>query len=338
MMTGVLETSLRGSYTPLYASPQQRGGSPPDPRDDVHAIGVIGYHMMTGRLTDAPGIDAIDDLRDAGASENLTAIIARCVASKAERRPADAAELAEHLRGLAVAGRTTRTSAGAAENQPPVSPQRSQPTTDRPAADRPSIHVEGEKQAASPPQSGKSREPLNQSVPAAARCVVPVRGLWFARSAETPDAAWPENGTKVPTEVTAKPGEVYRLKLNPDITTDAELAKLRVLAGFPGLEAIDLTGCKLLTDAGLLHVAQLGGLRQVTLTDTLVSDAGLAPLLARLPALEQIGLAGAANISWAVIPDLMRLRNLKHLTLPPRLDNVDIRVEFARRRPGCRLA
>jgi serine/threonine protein kinase len=333
MMTGVLETSLRGSYTPLYASPQQRGGSPPDPRDDVHAIGVIGYHMVTGRLTDAPGIDAIDDLRDAGASEDLTAIIARCVASKAERRPADAAELADQLRGLVKPGRTTRAVATAADNQPAVSPQRSQPTTDRPAV----IGV-GEKRAAPSPPSGKVREPINQPAAAMARCVVPLRGLWFARSADAADAAWPETGTKVPTEVAAKPGEVYRLKLNPDTTTDAELAKLRALAGFPGLEAIDLTGCKLLSDAGLLHLAQLDGLRQVTLTDTLVSDAGLAPLLARLPALEQIGLAGAVNISRAVIPDLLRLRNLKHLALPPRLDNVDIRVEFARRRPACRVA
>ena len=332
MMTGVLETSLRGSYTPLYASPQQRGGSPPDPRDDVHAIGVIGFHMMTGRLTDAPGIDAIDDLRDAGASEDLTAIIARCVASKAERRPADAAELADQLRGLVKPGRPTRTGASA-EIEPAVRPQQSQPTTDRPA-----VTIEGEKQPAPSPPARKLREPITQPAPAAARCVVPLRGLWFSRSVDTPGAAWPETGTKVPTEVTAKPGEAYRLKLNPDTTTDAELAKLRLLAGFPGLEAIDLTGCKLLTDSGLLHLSQLGGLRQVTLSHTLVSDAGLAPLLARLTALEQIGLGGAVNVSRAVIPDLMRLRNLKHLTLPPRLDNVDIRVEFARRRPACKVA
>lgn len=41
---------LRGSHTPLYSSPQQREGSDPDPRDDVHALGVIGYQMLTGQL------------------------------------------------------------------------------------------------------------------------------------------------------------------------------------------------------------------------------------------------------------------------------------------------
>src|SRR5207244_2260959 len=29
-----LATALRGSHTPLYASPQQARGDPPDPRDD----------------------------------------------------------------------------------------------------------------------------------------------------------------------------------------------------------------------------------------------------------------------------------------------------------------
>ena len=96
-------------------------------------------------------------------------------------------------------------------------------------------------------------------------------------------------------------------------------------------------GCKFITDAGLLHLAHVNGLRAVTLSDTLVTDAGLALLLGRFPDLERIGLVGAGNISRAIIPDLMRLRNLRHLTLPPRLDNVDVRMELARRRPTWRL-
>ena len=41
---------LRGSFTPLYASPQQVRGAAPDPRDDVLALGVIWYQLLTGRL------------------------------------------------------------------------------------------------------------------------------------------------------------------------------------------------------------------------------------------------------------------------------------------------
>ena len=131
MATGVLETSLRGSYTPLYASPQQRAGNPPDPRDDVHALGVIGFHMMTGRLTESPGIDAVDDLRESGVSDALTAMIAKCVASKAERRPKDAGELAEQLRGLSKSSSVPR-SKPATDQPVTTKPQRSREAGDRP--------------------------------------------------------------------------------------------------------------------------------------------------------------------------------------------------------------
>jgi eukaryotic-like serine/threonine-protein kinase len=332
MMTGILDSSLRGSFTPLYASPQQRAGNPPDPRDDVHALGVIGFHIMTGRLTEAPGIDAVDDLRDAGAGEELTAILARCIATKADRRPADAAELADQLRAVAGAGRAARTTAPA-EKQTTARPQKPRDTA--PRTDQPPL-FEAQKQGSLFSDSGKGGEPSSQ--PAPTRCVVPVRGLWLSRPFGSPRTAWPGTGTKVPSEVTANPAEVYLLKLNPETATDAELAKLRTLAGFPGLEGIDLTACKFITDVGLLHLANVPGLMTVILTDTVITDAGLARLVADQPDLERIDLRGATHVTPAVIPDLMRLRNLSHLALPPRLDTVDIRVELARRRPACQLA
>ena len=55
--SGYLGSQLWGSHTPLYASPQQQRGEKPDPRDDVHALGVIGYQMLTGKLDTAPGAD-----------------------------------------------------------------------------------------------------------------------------------------------------------------------------------------------------------------------------------------------------------------------------------------
>src|SRR5262249_52750131 len=87
--------------------------------------------------------------------------------------------------------------------------------------------------------------------------LIPLRGIWFTRPADNADAGWTPNNVKLPGEITAKPGEAYRLTLTPDTTTDAELAKLRSLSGLPGLEAVDLSGCHLVTDAGLMHLAQL---------------------------------------------------------------------------------
>lgn len=42
---------LTGSYSPLYASPQQMRGDKPDPCNDVDALGVIWYQLLTGALT-----------------------------------------------------------------------------------------------------------------------------------------------------------------------------------------------------------------------------------------------------------------------------------------------
>src|SRR5947209_4019598 len=41
-----IRRSLRGSHGPLYASPQQTAGAPPDPRDDVSAIAVLWYQLL----------------------------------------------------------------------------------------------------------------------------------------------------------------------------------------------------------------------------------------------------------------------------------------------------
>jgi hypothetical protein len=141
----------------------------------------------------------------------------------------------------------------------------------------------------------------------------------------------------LPGEVTARPGEAYRLALNPDTTGDEELAKLKALVGLPGLEAIDLSGCARVTDAGVIHLAQLRGLKAVGLADTQVTDSGVALLLTRFPDLEAVGLSGAANVSHAVIPYLARMRKLKLLALPPRADTIDVRVAFSKRRPTCQL-
>jgi|GEM_PF-3410482 len=97
---GRLTSYMRGAHTPLYASPQQRDGHDPDPRDDIHALGVIGYQILTGELNQGAGPDFADDLADAGTPAEFASLLKRCVAHNAEKRPRDAAELAEALSRL----------------------------------------------------------------------------------------------------------------------------------------------------------------------------------------------------------------------------------------------
>ncbi len=92
-----LTTSLRGAHTPLYASPQQARGDDPDPRDDVHALGVIWYQLLTGDLTSGVPADWATVLRDLGQPESLIELLGECVASRPDRRLASAAVLHEKL-------------------------------------------------------------------------------------------------------------------------------------------------------------------------------------------------------------------------------------------------
>src|SRR5205807_4508536 len=87
---GLLGTRLRGVYSPLYASPQQKNGRDPDQRDDVFALWVIWYQLLTGDLSQGLPAEWAEDLQEAGAGGALIRLLGRCVSGRAERRPTDA--------------------------------------------------------------------------------------------------------------------------------------------------------------------------------------------------------------------------------------------------------
>jgi formylglycine-generating enzyme required for sulfatase activity len=93
---------LTGSYSPLYASPQQMRGDKPDPRDDVFAIGVIWYQLLTGDLTaPAPtGLRWAEALRQKGMSDEALHLLSSCFESNPDHRPSDAGGLAALLEAL----------------------------------------------------------------------------------------------------------------------------------------------------------------------------------------------------------------------------------------------
>ena len=99
----LMTEAVRGTYTPLYASLEQmtrRRDEPADPRDDVHALGVIWYQLVTGdlKMLRVPA-DWTDELRGRGLSEELIRLLGTCLAT-AEKRPVSAGILAAELRAL----------------------------------------------------------------------------------------------------------------------------------------------------------------------------------------------------------------------------------------------
>ncbi|MFM8272555.1 MAG: protein kinase domain-containing protein, partial [Gemmata sp.] len=95
----------RGAATSLYASPQRAKKEPPVPGDDVHAIGVIWYQLLKrDPAAAAPfGTDWVDEFRSAGFTDSQARVLQACLNTRADKRPKNAAALAEQLATVTVA-------------------------------------------------------------------------------------------------------------------------------------------------------------------------------------------------------------------------------------------
>jgi Protein kinase domain len=89
--------ALRGSHGPLYASPQQRAGGPPDPRDDVYAIGMLWYQMLVrDPVTRRPADEKwATEYRHYGLTDGQARLIMACLAEVPADRPGDGFALAD---------------------------------------------------------------------------------------------------------------------------------------------------------------------------------------------------------------------------------------------------
>jgi eukaryotic-like serine/threonine-protein kinase len=255
-----MPTMLQTVGSSKYASPEQMFGSPPSPRDDVYALGVIAYQLILADLKALPGNEAERELRALRIPSDLVALIVKSVALDPQRRPADATEWERRLADLLRKKTATRAPA------PKPAPPRDEPTELLQALSDSAI-------AASAP---------TQTITIAAR------GRWYTRvAADRLVADW-ELVATTPAEVRVTPGEVYRFSIH-SAATQADVCAIGDLAGLTTLRYLNLSFCNGVTDDGLARVSAFTNLRQLFLRGCRnITDAGLAHLraLTSLHALE----------------------------------------------------
>ena len=260
-------TIIQAVGSSQYAPQEQLLGSPPSPRDDVFALGVLAYQLVLADLKATPDDGAAAELKAMKIPTELAALIVQSVALDPERRPKDASEWKRKL-GALMSKKTV---------------------------------------AAPPPaESSDATEPLDalsdsDAISDTASLTLETRGRWYARPAGR-RSDWQLVAT-TPAEVPVRPGEAYRFSIN-SAATEADVDAIHVLADLNALHYLNLSYCAGVTDAGLAHLEAFPGLRQLFLRDCAnITDAGLTHLHA-LATLRTLDLTDNPHLTPAAIAAL----------------------------------
>ncbi|MFM7148537.1 MAG: serine/threonine-protein kinase, partial [Gemmataceae bacterium] len=96
-----LGETYRGAHTPIYASPQQKRRMKPDVRDDVHALGIIGYQLLVGDLAaERPAGRWRKRLAECQLPDEVLDLLESCWDDDPAERPDNAAVLSRKVREL----------------------------------------------------------------------------------------------------------------------------------------------------------------------------------------------------------------------------------------------
>jgi serine/threonine protein kinase len=299
-------TLLRSAGTPPHASPQQRAGAEPDPRDDVYALGVMTYQMLTGELN-APGADARDKLEELAVPEGLIKLIVKSVSDPA-RRPKDAVEWANALAPLLPSESGTpvaRTSWKVTMTVPSL--WYSRPVAD-PNAEWERLRLDSNVIEFS--SEYEYRLDLHDQVTDQdlegfrAMAGVPLSVLSMSGCRGVSDG-----GLEHLKDLT----NLQYLNLSYcDKLTDGGLERLGALTN---LQYLYLTNCRNLTDGGLEHLGALTNLQHLRLMGcSKLTNAGLEHLGA-LTNLQHLNLSYSGRLTDASLERLGVLTNLRHLDL-----------------------
>jgi len=266
---------LQNAGTSRYAPPEQRFGSPPSPRDDVYALGVLAYQLIRADLEADPGPDAARELRAMRIPSELTSLIASSLALDPDRRPKDASVWETHLATL-IQKKT-------AARKPMPKP------------------AEADNDAPTEEVSALSESEVTSAL-VSQMLTVAARGRWYTRPAGKPEAEW-QFVITTPAEVRVSPGEVYRFSIN-SAATEENVQAIRMLVGLTSLRYLNLSYCAGVTDAALAHLKGFPGLRQLFLRGCQhITDAGLQQLHA-LADLETLELTDCPHVTANAVATL----------------------------------
>ena len=370
------EVTKRGAVvgTPAYMSPEQARGEKVDHRTDLFSLGAVTYRLCTGKLPFtgpstmavliALGTEEPPPVREVNPDvpESLAALVHQLLSKRADARPQSAAEVVKRVRAIAEELSVPRVLPVEKSTSPQVIPPQTTPprvvyvpiqVTAPPPAENPFADLE-----ASGPESA-SREASASSAggaePKPGRKKPGGKGTWVAAGlavalaaaviagvvitlknksgsetkTEAPDGSAgagkdgktpPKGGTgknppvadtstdrKAAEWVITQGGQVWVYNVDKDIKTVAELPKDRFT-----LTRVVLTDTKV-TDAGLAHLKDCKGLTALALNGTPITGTGLEHLK-DCKGLTSLDL-GYTQVTDAGLEHLKGLKGLAYLDL-----------------------